>query len=158
MKGTSAVAATSGFIALFTSAAVCGDWFTIVNGSAGVEQDDSKLAIVCDDQSGEKALHPDSRGLILIFFSEPRANWKKNAEVEVETIADDGSRTIGHSHGIAMSQTDVMLKNDATWELSVMGNAKYSFTISADGYARKFSAIRLRETVAPVLEKCGDHW
>jgi hypothetical protein len=144
-------------IALPTSIGFCSDWFTSKTGNAVTEQGDSYLFVHCDT-SGERALHPDSRGLILIFFHEPTAHWEKDKQVEVTTLADDGSKTIGKSYGRALSTNDLMLKNDATWELSVMGNAKNSFTITAGGYARTFSALKLQETVKPVLEKCGDHW
>jgi hypothetical protein len=44
-----------------------------------------------------------------------------------------------------------MLKNAATWELNVMGDAKSSFTIMAGAYTRTFPAANLRKAVEPVL-------
>jgi hypothetical protein len=152
-----AIVATLTSVVLLTSNASCNEWVTLPNGSAGIEQNGTIVVVRCDT-SGEKALHADSRGLILILLSEPRAAWKEDTEVEVTTASDNGSHTIGVSHGIVLSPTVIMLKNDATWELNVMGNAKKTFTMTAGGYAREFSATKLRETIAPVLEKCGDHW
>jgi hypothetical protein len=51
----------------------------------------------------------------------------------------------------------LVLENDATWELSVIGTAKTSFTITAGSFSQTFSAEKLRAAVAPVLEQCGDH-
>jgi hypothetical protein len=52
----------------------------------------------------------------------------------------------------------LVLENGATWELSVIGTAKTSFTITAGSFSQTFSAEKLRAAVAPVLEQCGDHW
>src|SRR5262249_13363411 len=84
------------------------------NIAAGIEQDDAKLVVVCDPSAG-RALHPDSRGLILIFLHEPRANWPKDAKVAVMTISDDGRQYSSPSYGLAIEPTSVILKNAATW-------------------------------------------
>jgi hypothetical protein len=150
---------TIGISIALTTAVVCGEWTTAKDGSATSEQDGSHLWIRCDTEHG-RALHPDSWGLILMFLEEPRASWKKSEEVVIVTDSDDGSHTIGgKSRGNALSPTILAVhEEDVTWELSVMANAKKSFTINAGSFSRTFSAVKLRETVAPVLEKCGDHW
>jgi hypothetical protein len=142
-----------------TTTAVCGEWATAKDGSAMSEQDGSRLWITCDTQHGT-ALHPDSRGLILMFLEEPRASWRKSEDLVIVTDSDDGSHSIGgKSRGKALSPTILAVhEEDVTWELTVMANAKKSFTINAGTFSRTFSAVKLRETVAPVLEKCGDHW
>jgi hypothetical protein len=127
------------------------------NIAAGIEQDDARLVVMCDQSAG-RALHPDSRGLILIFLHEPRANWPKDARVAVMTTSDDGRKYSSPSYGIAIESTSVMLKNAATWELNVMGDAKSTFTIRAGAYTRTFSAANLRKAVEPVLHACGDSW
>jgi len=145
-------------LALLPTAGVCGEWATAKDGSAWSEQDGAHMLVVCDTEHG-RALHPDSLGKILIFFKEPRADWIKFGKVEVRTDADDGSQTVGgKSEGTALSPTSLVIEDDATWELSVMANAKNSFTITAGKYSRTFSASKLKTTIAPVLEKCGDHW
>jgi hypothetical protein len=129
-----------------------------VNVAAGIEQDGAEFVVMCDPGAG-RALHPDSRGLILIQFHEPRANWPKDAKVEMMTISDDGRpRPSGASNGTATGSTTVLIKNEATWELSVIADAKESFTIKAGSYTRSFPATNLRKAVEPVLEACGDHW
>jgi hypothetical protein len=144
-------------IVILSSGALGGEWVTLSDRAAGVEEDDgAMLTVTCDSESGERALHRDIRGLLLIYFSEPRANWMEYSEIEIVMVSDDSSRTTGRGHGVALSSTDAMLKNDATWVLSVMRKAKHSFTITAGGYTREFSAIKLRETVSSVLERCGD--
>jgi hypothetical protein len=116
------------------------------------------FAFICDTEHGH-ALHPDSLGKVLIFLKEPRANWTKFSKVEVNTIADDGPpATSQPSEGTALSPTSLVIENDATWDLSEMGGAKKTFTIRAGAFSRTYSASRLRETVAPILEKCGDGW
>jgi hypothetical protein len=134
-------------------------WAAVPNANvtAGIDQDGAHLAVMCDPGAG-RALHPESRGLILIFFHEPRANWPKGASVEVVTISDDGRRGPSPSDGTATDLTTVMLKNSATWELAVMGGAKTSFTIRAGSYTRTFPVTNLRKAVEPVLRACGDHW
>jgi hypothetical protein len=140
------------------TAGSCRDWATAQDGSAAIEQDGARLNIICDTEHGH-ALHPDSLGKILIFLKEPRANWVKSEKVEVRTAPDGGSSlTTVPSHGLALSPTSVVIENDATWDLSDMGNAKKTFTITAGAYSRTYSASNLKATVAPVLEKCGDHW
>jgi len=74
------------------------------------------------------------------------------------TTSDDGRQYSSPSEGIAIESTTVMLKNASTWELSVMGDAKKSFTIKAGAYARTFPAPNLRKAVEPVLHACGDGW
>ena len=71
------------------------------NIAAGIEQDDARLVVMCDQSAG-RALHPDSRGLILIFLHEPRANWPKDARVAVMTTSDDGRKYSSPSYGIAI--------------------------------------------------------
>jgi hypothetical protein len=117
-----------------------------------------RVNIICDTEHG-RALHPDSLGKIYIFLREPRANWTKFAKVEVKTIADEGPpATPQSSVGFALSATSLVIEDDATWELSERGNARKTFTITAGALSRTYSASGLKETVAPVLEKCGDHW
>jgi hypothetical protein len=157
MKGLLATIVIAGSVVLPTSSGSCGEWFTTPRGAAGIEQDGAALVVTCDTRR-ERALHPDSRGIILIVLREPRANWKQDSEVEVVTVSDGGSRIFAPSHGIAISSNELLLRNAATWELHEMGKAKNSFTITAGNYARVFSARNLRETTAPVLEKCGDAW
>jgi hypothetical protein len=134
-------------------------WFTWRRNKvgAGIEQDDANLAVVCDPSAG-RALHPDSRGLILIFLHEPRANWPKDAKVAVMTTSDDGTHWPTPGYGIAIESTTVMLKNAATWELNVMGHAEESLTIRVGPYTRTFPAANLRKAVEPVLHECGDDW
>ena len=147
-------------VILAGSAAICGEWtrWQDANVAARIEQDGADLVVMCDTRAG-RALHPESRGLILMFFREPRANWQKGAQLDVMTITDDGGRWDGPpSHGAAIEPTRVMIQNGATWELWVMGKAKTSFTISAGDYTRTFRAENLRKAVEPVLHECGDHW
>jgi len=145
-------------LAFFPTAGVCGEWATAQDGSAAIVQDDARINIICDTEHG-RALHPDSLGKILIFLKEPRANWTKFSKVEVNTVADDGPpATSQPSEGTALSPTSLVIENDATWDLSEMGRAKKTFTIRAGAFSRTYSASRLRETVAPILEKCGDGW
>jgi hypothetical protein len=134
-----------------------GPWPSANNVAAGIEQDGAELVVMCDQNAG-RALHPDSRGLILILFHEPRANWPKGARVGVVTISDGGGQPASPSDGIAAGLTIVVLKNSATWELWEMGHAKDTFTIRAGSYTRTFPAANLRKAVEPVLDACGDHW
>jgi hypothetical protein len=151
----SAIAAA---LALLPTAAIGEEWALAPDGSAAIVQGAAQLNIACDTDHG-RALHPDSLGKILIFLKEPRANWTKLAKVEVKTAADDGPpATSQPSEGTALSPTSLVIEDDATWELSEMGSAKKTFTIRAGAFSRTYSASRLREAVAPVLEKCGDHW
>jgi hypothetical protein len=144
--------------ALISSEAVCGEWLIAKDGTATSAQDGAQMWVACDTEHG-RALHPDSLGKILIFLREPHANWTKFEKLEVRTEADDGSRTVnGKSEATALSTTSLVVEDDATWELSVMGNAKNSFTFTAGAYSRTFSAVKLKEAVSVVLEKCGDHW
>ena len=134
------------------------------NIAAGIEQDDAKLVVMCDPDKG-RALHGSREtdllgnpGLILIFLHEPRANWSKDAKVAVMTTSDDGRHYSSPSYGFAIELTTLMLKNTATWELNVMGDAKKSFTIKAGAYTRTFPAVNLRKAVEPVLRACNDRW
>ena len=138
-------------------AGVCGEWVT-KDGVALLEEDGARMVVSCDMEHG-RALHPDSLGKIVIFLIEPRANWTKFAKVEVKTTADDGPpATSQPSEGTALTPTSLAIEDDATWELSEMGSAKKTFTIRAGAISRTYSASRLREAVAPVLKKYGDHW
>ena len=151
----SAVAAA---LALLPTAAIAEEWGSAPDGSAAIAQGAAQLNIVCDTKHG-RALHSDSLGKILIFVIEPRANWTKLAKVEVKTMADDGPpATSQSSEGIALTPTSLVIEDDATWELSEIGSAKKTFTIRTGAFSRTYSALRLKEAVAPVLEKCGDHW
>ncbi|WP_369720056.1 hypothetical protein AB8Z38_22915 [Bradyrhizobium sp. LLZ17] len=145
-------------LACSSTSGYCDDWATAQDGSAAVVADGARLNVVCDTDHG-RALHPDSLGKILIFLKEPVAAWRKLESVEVRTRSDTGSQSANPpSHGTALSSTSLVLEDDATWELSVMGAATKSFTLIAGGHARTFSAINLRATVSPVLGRCGDHW
>jgi hypothetical protein len=145
-------------LAFLPTAGVCGEWAIAKNGWAISEQEGARMGIACDTEHG-RALHPDSLGKILIFYTEPRADWVKFEKSDVRTAADDGSRSVGgKSEGTVLSPDSLVIEDDATWELSVMGKAKNSFTITAGKYSRTFSAVKLKETVATVLSKCGDHW
>jgi hypothetical protein len=95
---------------------------------------------------------------MLIFLHEPRANWSKDAKVAVMTTSDGGRQYSSPSYGIAIGSKSVMLKNAATWELNVMGDAKSTFTIRAGPYTRAFPTANLRKAVEPVLHACGDSW
>ena len=144
-------------LAFLPTAGVCGEWVA-KDGVALSEQDGARMVVACDTEHG-RALHPDSLGKILIFVTEPRANWTKFAKVEVKTIADDGPpATSQPSLGTALTPTSLVIEDDATWELSEMGSAKKTFTIRAGPFSRTYSVLRLREAVGPTLEKCGDHW
>src|SRR5689334_3599792 len=146
-------------IALLPSGALGAEWVTISDRAAGVAEDDgATLAVTCDHQNGRRTLHSDARGQVSISFSEPRASWNENSEIEILIVSDDSSRTTVRAHGISLTSTDLQFKNDAKSELRVMGQAKTSFMITAGGYTRELSAIKLRETVGSVLNKCGDHW
>jgi hypothetical protein len=134
------------------------------NIAAGIEQDGAKLVVMCDADKG-RALRGSREidllgnpGLILVFLREPRANWPKDAKVAVMTTSDGGKHWDTPGVGIAIESTTVMLKNSATWELHVMGDAKESFTIRAGAYARTFPAADLRKAVEPVLHACADSW
>jgi hypothetical protein len=144
-------------VVLVPSDAICGEWSKRpgANLAVGIEQDGADFVVMCDQKAG-RALHPDSRGLILNFFHDPRANWQKGQDMDVLTVSDDSNHD--NSKGIVIESTWVMIKNGATWELSVIGKAKTWFLISVSSYTRTFPAANMRKAVEPVLGACGDHW
>jgi hypothetical protein len=143
-------------LALSPTAAIGEEWVLSPHGSAAIVQGDARLNIICDTDHG-RALEPGSLGKILIFVKEPRANWTKFAKVEVKTTPDDGPPAKPQpSEGTALSPTSLVIEDDATWELNEMGSAKTTFKITAGAFSRTYSASRLREVVALVLERCGE--
>jgi hypothetical protein len=141
-----------------SSVSLSAEWVTISDRAAGVaEEDGAALTVTCEFENRDGAILRNGHGHIVIYFSEPRANWTDYSEVELAMISDDSSRTTARAHAVALSSTDVVI-NDVNSELLVMGKAKNSVTITAAEYTREFSALRLRETVSRVLETCGNHW
>lgn len=116
--------------------------------AAGFRHDDGgALVIMCNTK--EK--------IMSLGIEEPRASWTPKTPMEVTTKADTG-QTNGPSYGLAIAPTRVVVKDDSTWDLSTMGNARVFFAIGVGGYARIYPIANFRKFVDPVLAACGDHF
>jgi hypothetical protein len=115
---------------------------------AGFKHDDGgALMVMCDPKTK----------LMSLGIEEPRANWAAGTPMEVITKADTGQSN-GPSHGVAIAPTRIIVKDDSTWDLSTMGNAKASFATGVGGYARIYPTTNFKKAIDPVLTACGDHF
>ena len=105
---------------------VCGEWGPLSANAAGFAHDDGgSLIIACNAE----------RKLIFVGLKEPRAKWQTGETHQVTTRADDGTEMKpSPAHVIAPNQ--LMMGEDSTWHLAVMGKAKAFFATGVGGYAR----------------------
>jgi hypothetical protein len=116
--------------------------------AAGFSHDDGgALVVICDTKAK----------LMSLGITEPRASWTAGTPMEVTTKADTGETT-GPSHGVVTAPKRVIVKDDSTWDISTMGNAKVFFGIGVGGYARIYPTENFKKVVDPVLAACGDHF
>jgi TPR repeat protein len=116
--------------------------------SAGFRHDDGgALVVMCDT----------SKRLISIGLEEPRAQWRTGEPMSVTTRADDGTQ-MQPSTGVVIGPTRLVVGEESTWDLHVMGQAKSFFAIGVGGYARIFPTVNFRKVTETVLRACGDHW
>jgi hypothetical protein len=137
-----------------TSVAVCGnqEWgpSSLPNGYVGADfthDDGGALIIICD--TGKR--------LISYLLVDPRAHWEKGASVSLTTKADDGSQS-GPSAAVVVGPTKLMVEEQSTLDIAIMGKATAFFAMGDGVYARIFPAANFRKATAPVLQVCGDHW
>jgi len=125
-----------------------GPWHDKDYVAVGFSHDDGgALVVVCDTKAK----------LMSIGITEPRASWTVGTPMEVTTKADTGL-TNGPSHGVVTAPTRVIVKDDSTWDINTMGDAKVFFAIGVGGYARIYPTANFRKFVDPVLAACGDHF
>jgi hypothetical protein len=110
-------------------------------------EDGAALSVICDTDQQH----------LSIAFVEPQANWLKGQGMNVMTLPDTG-QLLSPSYGVIVTPTQVIVKNDATFDLWTMARAKSSFKMSAGDYARVFPTANFRSAVEPVLKACGAHW
>jgi hypothetical protein len=116
--------------------------------AAGFKHDDGgTLLVMCDTQTK----------LMSLMLNEPRAKWKAGETMKLTTRADDGTDS-GASTGVVIGPTQLVVKDESTFDLYVMGKAKSFFATGARGYARIWPTANLKKSTAPVLGACGDHW
>jgi len=139
-------------LGLATLQAASGEWRSWPSSkdslfvAAGFRHDDGgALIVMCD---------PEAK-LMSIGIEEPRASWTAGTPMEITTKADTG-RTNGPSHGVAIAPTRLVVKEQSTWDLSTMGNAKSFFAIGVGAYARIYPTANFRKVVDPVLAASGD--
>jgi hypothetical protein len=135
--------------------ALCAEWRPLEGAkgspfvSAGFKHDDGgSLIVACDTQSR----------LISIVMDEPRANWRPGATLSLTTRADDGSEQKPASTGLVIGPARLIIKDEATWDLSTAGRAKVFFATGVGGYARIWPAANFKTATDSVLKACGDHW
>jgi hypothetical protein len=110
-----------------------------------------------NDGGGLIVMCSTKQKLIAIVHKEPRANWKKGETIDVITRDDDGVGA-GGAHALVISPMELIVRNDSTFDLWSMGNAKRFFTVSAGDYARIYPAKNFKRATEPVLQACGDRW
>jgi hypothetical protein len=138
------------------TAAVAAEWipWPTPKGStwvgAGFKHDDGgSLVIICDP----------NKKLISYVLVEPRAHWQTGTTVVVRVKADDGTETPNTpSSGAVIEPTQLVVGEESTWDLYIMGQASHFFAVGAGDYARIFPVANLKEATTPVLRTCGDHW
>jgi hypothetical protein len=113
------------------------------------------LIIMCDVK----------KKLISYSLVEPRAQWKADDSIKVTIRSDvwiaglsDDGREMSPSTGVVLGPTQLMVGEESTWDVFVMGQAKDFFTMRVGSYQRDFPTANLRRAVAPVLHACGDGW
>jgi hypothetical protein len=114
-------------------------------GADFTHDDGGKLLIYCNK----------SKNLISYIFNEPRAHWQEGSKIPLKVRADDESETT--SNGIAINSAALLVAEEATFDLSTMGQGAVWFAIGAGGYARIFLAEGFKKFTEPVLRACGDH-
>jgi hypothetical protein len=95
--------------------------------------------------------------LISILIDEPRASWTKGATMPVTVRSDDGTQ-LTPSTGTVVNPTQIVIREQATFDLATMGKANKFFATGVGGYARIFPTANFKKATAPVLAACGDHW
>jgi hypothetical protein len=142
-------------IVFAASEAFCGDqvWgpsSSLPSGYVGADythDDGGALVILCNT----------NKKLISYLLVDPRAHWEKGAQVSLTTKADDGSTT-GPSAAFVIGPTKLMVGEQSTWDINIMGKAQAFFAMGDGVYARIFPATNFRTATAPVLQACGDSW
>ena len=77
--------------------------------------------------------------------------------MEWKTRSDDG-RELKPSTGVVIGPTRIVVKEELTFDLIIMGDSKSFFAIGVGGYARIFPIANFKKATQPVLAACGDHW
>ncbi len=134
-------------VGLATSEAICGEWGPLPTDDAFTVPAGWGVIVMC----GTK------QKLIAIVYHEPRASWKEEETIDIITKDGDGVGT-GTAHAVAISSTALIVRNESTFDLWTMGNAKRFFTVSAGNYARIYPAANFKRATEPVLRACGDRW
>ncbi len=140
-----------GFTSSVAMGAEWGPWPAPKDGSfaaAGFKHDDGgALVIVCNTRAR----------LISILIEEPRARWNKGATMSVTVRSDNGTE-LKPSTGVVTGPTQLIVQEQATWDLWIMGKANKFFATGVGGYARIFPTANFKPITAPVLAACGDRW
>ena len=106
--------------------------------------DGAALQVICDTVNKH----------LSIAFREPRAKWSTGTGIDVMMLPDSGQQP-SPSHGVITAPTQVILKNDVSFDVWTMERAKGSFKMSVGDYARIFPATNFANAVQPVLKACG---
>jgi hypothetical protein len=77
--------------------------------------------------------------------------------MSVTTRSDDGTE-LKPSSGVVIGPTQLVITEDATWDLWTMGKTEVFFATGVGGYARIFPITNFKKSTEPVLRACGDHW
>jgi len=137
---------------LVTSAATGAEWSAWVipdstdAGASITMQDDGSSSVLCKDHK-----------YLGVAFHEPRAPWQKGQSADVVLSLDDGPN-LPPRHATATTPATLLVFDDATQIIRMMGQAKTSFKVTTGGYTRTFLATNLHEAVQPVLQACGEAW
>lgn len=139
-------------LALPASNAFADDWVPWPDLSpfvgAGYKHDDGgALIVICNP----------SKKLMSYLLREPRASWHKGDSMKVQTRADDGSQ-MQPSTGQVIGPQVIVVGEESTWDLSIMGKGTQFFFTGVGGYARVWPVSNFKQATTPVLEACGDHW
>lgn len=116
-------------------------------GVGYTHDDGGALIVICDT----------SKKLMSFALKEPRASWQKGDTMKVQTRADDGTQ-MQPSTGQVIGPQEIIVGEELTWDLSVMGKGTQFFFTGVGGYARVWPVSNFKEATAPVLAACDDHW
>ncbi len=147
--GVCALALVLGFPA---SNAFATDWapFPDLKPLVGVgytHDDGGALIVVCNP----------TQKLMSYVLREPRANWHTGDTMKVQTRADDGSQ-MQPSTGQVIGPQEIVVGEESTWDLSIMGKGAKFFFTGVGGYARVWPVSNFKEATTLALQACGDHW
>lgn len=98
-----------------------------------------------------------SKKLMAYMLKEPRANWTKGETMKVQIRADDGTQ-MQASDGQVIAPQEIVVGEESTWDMFVMGKAAVFFASGVGGYARVWPVSNFKQATTPILQACGDHW